>query len=151
MIYNFIKLIKRKRIKRIKKKGVCIQYVCPRHIGGFIYDAHGFCSAFRRLNTVIVGFLGFKISRHNNTSGVRMWESDKIYLKDQPQGLSSSIRGQMPPEHECTAAGPHSRYQGEARSGDPSKGRRGHRPPVIPLRLPQKLIYFKQKIKKFIF
>jgi len=110
----------------------------------FIYDAQVFCSVFRRLNTVIVGFLGFKISRHKGASGVRMWESDKIYLKGQPQGLSSSIRGQMPPEHECTATGPHSRYQGETRSGDPSKDSRSHRSPVIPLRLPQKLIYFKQ-------
>lgn len=32
MIYNFLKLT---RIKRIIKKGVCIQYVCPRHRSGF--------------------------------------------------------------------------------------------------------------------
>lgn len=89
--------------------------------------------------------------RHKNTSQVKMCEPYKEYIStEQPQGPSSSIRGQLPPEHECTAAGPHSRYQGETRSGVPSKDSRGHRPAVIPVRLTQRLIHFKQKIQELV-
>ena len=33
-------------------------------------------------------------------------------LVDVPYRMSSSIRGPMPPENECTAPGPYSRYRG---------------------------------------
>ena len=122
--------------------------VCPQHNAAFIYVGIRLLSRFKD----IMKLLCLKIRKHSYTSEVKMWESiNKVYSKAQPQGLSSSIRGQMPPEHECTAARPHSHYQGETHSGGPSKAPRGHRRAVLPLRLPQNLIYFKKKVYSLLF
>lgn len=68
-----------------------------------IYDVRG----FRSLNMNIMGLLGVNTLKHRDTSRVKMCDPDKVYIsKAQPQGLSSSIRGLMPPENECTRPGP---------------------------------------------
>lgn len=88
----------------------------------------------------IMELLGFENIRHKSSSMIRMCPPYSVEIStEQPQGLSSSIRGQMPPEHECIRLRrrPHSRYQGETRSGVPSKESRGHRHTELPLRLTQ--------------